>query len=108
MSVYKSLANFWLFIHKWKEITEKLTKDLESHSKIADQKEQKVNTEEEKEAMAAETVKFIINFFPLFVFLKYLKLFLFCTSLILSVFFYCSSINFFRVIMVSLFLISHG
>jgi hypothetical protein len=56
LSVYKSLANFWLFIHKWKVVTEKLTNDLESHLKKVDQKQQTQITEEEREALAAEMV----------------------------------------------------
>jgi hypothetical protein len=39
LPVYKALAKFWLFLHQWRLISDKLKKDLSGHSaKIGDKK----------------------------------------------------------------------
>ena len=57
LPVYKALAMFWLFMHKWKVISDKLSKDLEAHSEKVIEKKNKKKTEVADQVVEAEAVR---------------------------------------------------
>ena len=48
---------FWLFMHKWKVISDKLSKDLEAHSEKVIEKKNKKKTEVADQVVEAEAVR---------------------------------------------------